>query len=118
MRRFLILVLLTASGAAAQSIVDSARLSPAMMDFQGGFQDLPLQCEVTPIRPALNFSFRFQAGYVVRVPMSQYLGKGHLWVVLARVTPESGDGKPVYLGTRMRLPEIPQTKLEMEVGGG
>ena len=118
MRRFLILVLLTASGAAAQSIVDSARLSPAMMDFQGGFQDLPLQCEVTPIRPALNFSFRFQAGYVVRVPMSQYLGKGHLWVVLARVTPESGDGKPVYLGTRMRLPEIPQTKLEMELGGG
>jgi hypothetical protein len=118
MRWLLTLVLLTACGAAAQSILDPARLSPAMLDFDGGFHDLPLLCEVTPIRPALNFGFRFQAGYVVRVPMSQYLGKGHLWVVLARVTPEGGDGKPVYLGARMRLPEIPQTKVEMEVGGG
>ena len=117
MRRFLILVLLTAFGAAAQSIVEPARLSPAVMDFEGGFHDLPLQCEVTPIRPALNFGFRFQAGYVVRVPMSQYLGKGHVWAVLARVTPEEGDRKPVYLGSRMRLPEIPPTKVEMELGG-
>lgn len=118
MRRLPILMLLTASGAAAQSIVNPARLSPATMDFDGGFHDLPLQCEVTPIRPGLNFGFRFQAGYSVRVPMSQYLGKGHLWVTLARVTPEGGDRKPVYLGARMRLPEIPPSKVEMEFGGG
>jgi hypothetical protein len=118
MARFLILVLLTASGAAAQSIVDPARLSPAMMDFDGGFHDLPLRCEVTPIRPTLNFGFRFQAGYVVRVPMSQYLGKGHVWTVLARITPEDGNRKPVFLGFRTRLPEIPPTKIEMELGGG
>lgn len=117
MPRFLILVLLAASPAAGQSILDPARLSPAMRDFDGGFQDPPLQCDVTPIRPTLNFGFRFQAGYVVRVPMSQYLGKGHLWMVLARVTPEDG-GKPVFLGAWMRLPEIPRTKIEMELGGG
>jgi hypothetical protein len=118
MHRFLTLVLLTASGAAAQSIVDPARFTPAMLDFDGGFHDQSLQCDVTPIRPGLNFSFRFQAGYVVRVPMSQYSGRGHLWFMLARVTPEAGDRKPVYLGARMRLPEIPPTKVEWEVGGG
>jgi hypothetical protein len=117
MRRFAILMLLMASTVAAQSIVYPARLSPEMMDFDGAFHEPPLKCEVTPVRPMLNFGFRFQAGYAVSVPMSQYLGKGHLWVVLARVTPEGG-GKAVYLGSRMRLPEIPRTKAQMEFGGG
>jgi hypothetical protein len=117
MLRTPILALLLVLPAAAQSIVPPAQLTPGMMDFNPA-QSQPLACEVIPIRPMLNFSFRFQGGYVVRVPMSQYPGKGHLWVVLARITPEGGEGKPVYLGSRMRLPEIPPTKTQMEFTGG
>jgi hypothetical protein len=118
MHRLLTLMLLTAALMAAQSIADPRRISPAMMDFDAAQHNPPLQCEVTPVRPMLNFSFRFQAGYSVSVPMSQYLGKGHLWVALVRITPEGGDGKPVYLVSRMRLPEIPRTKAQLEFGGG
>jgi len=117
MPRYLIVMLLTALSGLGQSIVDPSRFTPAMLDFEGEYHEAPLQCEVTPIHPALNYGFRFQAGYVTRIPMSQYLGKGHLLVTLMRVTPEGG-GKPIYLGSRMRLPEIPPTKNEMELGGG
>jgi hypothetical protein len=117
MRRFAILMLLAASTVAAQTIVDPARFPAAMMDFDGSLHEPPLKCDVTPVRPMLNFGFRFQAGYAVSVPMSQYLGKGHLWAVLARVTPEGG-GKTVYLGSRMWLPEIPATKAQLEFVGG
>ena len=78
----------------------------------------PLRCEVTPIKPSLNFSFRFQAGYVVHVPMDQYSGPGHGWAMLTRITPEGGGQQPVYLATRVRLPPIPKTKVAVEVGGG
>ena len=50
--------------------------------------------------------------------MRQFFGPGHLWVVLARITPEGGDRKPVYVGGRTRLPDIPRTKVELELGGG
>jgi len=118
MRRVPILVLLAAAGAPAQSVLNPARLSASLKDFDRGFRDLPLQCEVTPIKPALNFGFRFQAGYAVRVPMAQYRGPGHGWTMLTRITPEGDGREPVYLAERMRLPDIPQTKMELEVGGG
>lgn len=118
MRRVSIFVLLTASAALAQTIVNPARLSPTLKDFDRGFRDLPLQCEVTPIKPALNYGFRFQAGYVVRVPMSQYRGPGHAWTILTRITAAGGAREPVYLIFRTLLPDIPPTKIELEVGGG
>jgi len=109
--------LLLASACAAQVIVDPARLGSVLkvLDPQTGEQTL--RCEVTPIKPSLNFSFRFQAGYVVRVPMNQYSGAGHGWAMLTRITPEGGQ-KPVYLIGRVRLPSVPKTKTEVEVGGG
>jgi hypothetical protein len=118
MRRVPILVLLTAAGALGQTLVNPARLSASLKDFDRGFRDLPLQCEVTPIKPALNFGFRFQAGYVVRVPMGQYRGPGHAWTILTRITPAEGTREPVYLLYRTVLPDIPQTKVVLELGGG
>ena len=118
MHRLLILALFTAPVTAAQGIINTARLTPSALNFESGPNDRPLACDVTPIRPILNFSFRFQAGYVVHVPMQQYSGPGHFWGTLMRVTPESGDQKPVYLGGRTRLPPIPQTKMQLELGGG
>src|SRR6185369_9727051 len=118
MCRLLVIATLVTFTAAGQSVVDPTRLSAPMLDFDGGPQDRPLQCEVAPIKAGLNFGFRFQTGYVVTVPMSQYSGKGHYWATLARVTPEGGSQKPVYFGSRTRLPEIPPNKSVIEFGGG
>src|SRR5436305_11838742 len=91
----------------AQSFVNIDRFPPAMRNFEWRPDDQPLACAVSSLRPALNFGFRFQAGYAVSIPMNQYRGKGHRWTVLMRVTPESG--KPVYFVSRYRLPEVPKT---------
>jgi len=117
MRPFAIAWLL-ASACAAQVIVDPARFGGILKALEPRAGEQPLRCEVTPIKPSLNFSFRFQAGYVVRVPMNQYSGSGHGWAMLTRITPEGGGQQPVYLAGRVRLPPIPNTKVEVEVGGG
>ena len=80
--------------------------------------ETPLACEVMPIRPALNFGFRFQAGYVMRVPLSQLAGAGHRLNVLVEITPRAGNRQPVYLGTRFALPQIPATRMSASIGGG
>jgi hypothetical protein len=117
MRAAMLFVLL-GEAALAQNVVNPAHLSQRLRDMESGWSETPLECSVTPIKPALNFSFRIQAGYTVRVPMNQFQGTGHGWVVLTRITPQEGDRKPVYLGTRTPLPEVPRTKVEVEQGGG
>jgi hypothetical protein len=109
-------LLLLAAAARGQVLLDPARVSTDLLDFGAKPGEKPLRCEVRPLRPTLDFSFRFQTGYMVRVPMNQFTGKGHLWGVVVRVTPEGG--KPVYFGHRTRLPEVPKTTAELEVGGG
>ena len=74
-----------------------------------------LVCDVTPEKPKVHFSLRLEAGYVYNVPMNQYRGSGHGWIILTRVTPESGS--PVYLADTVRLPPVPETKMEAEGGG-
>jgi hypothetical protein len=109
-------LLLRPDAADAQYPVNIERMPAAMRNFDWRPDDKPLNCYVSPMKPALNFGFRFQAGYTVRVPMNQYRGTGHRWTVLMRVTPEGG--KPVYFVSRYRLPEVPKTNAEAEVGGG
>lgn len=116
MRSLLIAVLLSA-GAYSQTIVDPRQLRGAWTHLEPQKDDRPLRCEVTPLHPALNFGFRFQAGYVVRVPLSQYFGPGHLWGILVRIAPDDGDRRPVYLATRLQLPDVPKTKADAELGG-
>jgi len=117
MRR-LAIVLLLASAGAAQNIVDPARFGNMLKALEPQAGEKLVRCEVTPIKPSLNFSFRFQAGYVAHVPMNQYFGAGHGWLILTRVTPEGGGQQPVYLVGRVRLPQIPKTRIAFEVGGG
>lgn len=113
-----ILVLFTCGAAVAQSIISESQVPVVMKAMQGRYDEPQLDCSVSALRPTLNFSFRMQAGYVVRVPMNQYLGPGHIWVMLSEITPEAGDRRPVYLGAKVRLPDVPKTKAEVEVGGG
>lgn len=116
--RALPLAILLPAAAWAQSIVDPRDIPFVMSRFEPRGDDRPLACSVTPFAPTLNFSFRIEAGYIVRVPMSQFFGPGHLWFILLRVTPEGGGGKPVFLASRTRLPDAPKTKVEVELGGG
>ena len=111
-----IYMLLLAAAAPGQVLLNPARMPPRLRSLEAQPGETPLRCEVDPIRPRLDFSFRFQTGYTVRVPMSQFSGKGHSWGVVMRVTPEGGQ--PVYLGSRTRLPEIPRTSARFELGGG
>lgn len=112
-----IAVLLTATSAAAQAVVhDPVKIADAekLIDT---FQGEPLRCEVDPMKPRFSFSLKLQTGYVYRVPLNQYRGAGHHWVVLTRVTPQEGDQRPVYLSDEVRLPPVPNTDMEAEVGG-
>jgi hypothetical protein len=115
MRCALTFVLLAAA-APGQVLLDPARVPASLLDFGPKSGEKSLSCQVRPLRPTLDFSFRFQAGYMVRVPMNQFAGKNHQWGVVVRVTPEKGT--PVYFGLRTRLPEVPKTTVELELGGG
>src|SRR5450759_4800349 len=119
MRRALILALAACTTAPAQSIVNPNRLRGVIAQLEGAQAgEQTLRCEVSAIKPSLNYSFRYQAGYTVTVPMNQYLGSGHGWTVLTRITPAGGDPKPVYLMSRIPLPRVPKTNVVVTVGGG
>jgi hypothetical protein len=119
MRYGLILALAAAVAAPAQIIVNPLRLRNVIGQLESAQPgEQALRCDVSPIRPSLNYSFRYQAGYTVSVPMNQYLGSGHGWSMLTRITPEGGDRKPVYLLSRIPLPTVPKTNAQSVVGGG
>lgn len=108
-----------ATTAPAQVIMRPSRFPPALkqaLDHPRLAQTL--KCQVTAIKPALNFSFRFQAGYIASVPLKQYSGPGHAWVLVTKITPEAPDPQPVYLVTTATLPDIPKTNQQGEMGGG
>ena len=104
--------------APAQTMVNPARLPPRLRAMESPWNERPLECSVTPIKPALNFAFRIQAGFTVRIPMNQFEGKGHGWAILTRITPREGDRQPVFLASRTPLPDVPKNKVEVELGGG
>jgi hypothetical protein len=119
MLRLLSALLLACSALGAQTLVDAARFPASiqhLLDRRDGNNSL--KCEVTPIKPVLNFGFRFQAGYVVRIPLRQYSGTGHVWGMVMKVTPEGGDHPPVHFGSSVDLPNVPETKAAAEIGGG
>jgi len=113
-----LLALLCAGGAWAQTIIDPAKIPAGLKHFAIPSGAKPLRCDPSYLRPVLNFSLRFQAGYVVRVPMDQYLGKGHWWLILERITPEADPSKAVYMGDRYALPDVPKTNIQLSVMGG
>lgn len=111
--RPVLFALLIASSAMGQYVVSPARAAELLTAHAG---DRPLSCEVVPVPAQLSFSFRFQTGYVVHVPMKQYFGPGHRWGALLKITPE-GSQSPIYLYSGVRLPNIPKTKNTGEYGG-
>jgi hypothetical protein len=111
--RPVLLALLISSTAMAQYVIDRPRAERLLAAHSG---DRPMHCDVTPVPARLSFSFRFQTGYVVRMPMKQYTGPGRHWNILMRITP-AGATEPVYLGSYTRFRGIPKTNAQGEFGG-
>lgn len=104
MRRGIILALFAGSGA-AQTIVDPALLPEALREFRPDPAKGSVPCTVDPVRPMLNFAFRFQTGYVLRLPLDLSKGaKQHVDMVL-RVTP--AGGAPYYFQDAVDFPAAP-----------
>ena len=113
MRPVSFILLISCTAAWGQYVIDPVRGAKA---FAAHSNDHPLHCEVIPVPARLSFSFRFQTGYVVRLPLKQYIGPGHHWNILMRVTPDGG-AEPFYLGSYTRLRTVPKTNAEGEIGG-
>lgn len=75
-----------------------------------------LKCDAKPLKPVLDFSLRFRAGYSVSVPLDQYHGGGHKWTVILDIEPDGG--KPIHLLDRFNIPDVPDVKVDGEAGGG
>ena len=101
--------------ACGQSFVQPEEIAAARKAFDSSETTPPLRCDFSAVHPALDFSFRFQTGYVVDIPFSQFGGPGHNLEVLLRVTPEGRE--PSYLATTGALPAVAATKIDAEVTG-
>jgi len=64
-----------------------------------------LDCEVTPIRPFLDFAFRFEIGYVVRCPLKVFRGEAARLSALLRVRRE-GVPAALFFGA-YEIPAMP-----------
>jgi hypothetical protein len=99
-------------------LTNPARLPDRLKSFDGPAGGKKLRCRVHPLQPRLNLGFRFQAGYVIEVPLRQYTGAGHRWSAVLRVTPETDEREPVWLLSRGRVPASPDKKATAEFSGG
>src|SRR6185437_14607171 len=82
--------------APAQQITTLDQIPAAARAFDDAQSVEPLPCKVHPVKPALNFDFRFQAGYTFETSLDPYLEGQHHWYIVFRVTPENNAGPPVY----------------------
>ncbi len=87
--------------ASAQILMDPATSMGAQLvqifeaDRAGKTKDAgPLKCEVTRMKPALNFAFRYQAGYRVTLPLNQLAEDNKTLVIAFRVTPDGAEPDP------------------------
>jgi hypothetical protein len=117
MRSVAMTLLLAAMTAPAQAVLDDpAKIADAERLLET-FQGEALRCDVEPLKPRFSFSLRLETGYVFHVPLSQYRGTGHNWIVVTRVTPQEGDRRPVYLSDVVELPLLSATDSIGDVSG-
>jgi hypothetical protein len=98
-----------------QSLVEPERVAEVSRLFDRPLGGAPLRCEISSVRPALTFGFRVQTGYRLRLPLVQFRGPGHHFIVNVRVVPEGRA--PIYLTTSTELPELPDTKGDLVADG-
>ena len=74
--------------------------------FESAENRADLDCQVNPIKPTLDFDFRFHTGYDVSIGMQQLADAGDNLLIVMRVTPEGGEQNPHYLEDRVGVPPI------------
>ncbi|MGH9691803.1 MAG: hypothetical protein ACRD4C_12120 [Candidatus Acidiferrales bacterium] len=99
------LMIVFAVGAHAQSPVPPS----VAKTFTPWFDHLPkeprLRCSIEPLRPFLDFAFRFAAGYLVHCPLRQFGGEEDTLATFIRITPAGRP--PLLLGDRSEVPAMP-----------
>jgi hypothetical protein len=116
---FTAVALLAAAGPVmAQSVVPARRVPKEWLEFRALEGEGRIDCNLTQVKPRLNFSFRFQTGFVATFPGRQYVGRRHWIATFFRVTPAEKEREPVYFLSTTRLPDIPPNKVTLETGGG
>jgi ethanolamine ammonia-lyase large subunit len=74
-----------------QVLVEASKVPEALRNLEPVGSSGELKCRVQPFKPSLNYSFRFQTGYVLELPLALYTGKGHSVITLVRVTPRTAS---------------------------
>jgi hypothetical protein len=100
----------------AQKVTDSAQ-SPAAREFGANQGRAVLPCTVEILKPALNFSFRFQTGYRLQVPSNRDRAGGRHWHLEFRVTPRGGSRQPVYFMDSIDLPAPAPPNTALQASG-
>ena len=113
--KLLAALVVSAAPDVAQVRIDASRLPGGDGAFERRPGEKKFACEVRPFQATMGFSFRFQAGYAVRVPMKDYLGRNTRFRELVRVTPEGGQAAYLIAGARLRA--IKDPKAAVEFGG-
>lgn len=96
---------LAALPAGAQTLVtpgDAQRVNQ-LIDRGAGPQRL--NCSVKPLKPFLDFQFRFNAGFTIGCPLKLFAGKQSRLSTFIRVTPETGT--PVLMEGADEIPALP-----------
>ena len=101
--------------ASAQSFMDPEQIAAARKAFESAATAQPLHCAIHHARPALNFSLRFQTGYVIDFALNQFQGAAHDLRIFARVTPDGRE--PRFLISTANLGDVPGAKLDGVVVG-
>lgn len=113
--RYLAITALFAWTASGQVVAKPADRLAAEKLLKPGDNEKVLRCEVETSKAELNFGLRFQAGYVLQVPLVQYSGAGHFWNIALRVTPDGAQ--PIYLVDRQDLPNFLRPEYSGEATG-
>ena len=105
-----------AARASAQIAVAPNQVARTLREFESHPGDTPLRCEVTPLPPALNFAFRYHAGYTFHVPLDESAGPTQGWSVLTIITPQ-GARRPAVLLAHHQLADATKTDKNFDVHG-
>lgn len=108
----LVFSLLLTVSAEAQVPVPTAEADKVYRVLDQGLGEGRLRCEILPVKPFLDFAFRWETGHIARCSVNQFEGKESRLVILLRVTPR--DGPPVLLGEKFTIGATPPEMLAQE----
>jgi hypothetical protein len=109
-------VVVCSAPAFAQAISDRVPPPPIFNRLNPTQGERILNCSLEPSKPSLSFGFRFRAGYVFSVPLSQFTPAAHRWTILMEISPDGA--RPVRLIDIERVPAMPKSRADAQAGGG